>query len=596
MQDPSAEVTVPANKTQEELNDLITAAGHNAYCPAGYRLPNMTEMLLMASLQPSGYLNDSKNYPSRTYYSRGIRGSKITPGENHKIGWGYNSGIVHMHNSREKEATIISDLRCVKDMNCTGEITGSISVPGGYKLHMGDNCQIKLNITSLGSAIRSLNLYLVYVGTSGNEETRSIDLNGVKLSGVAIKDESVNWTVPSDLTLLGNMCIRAIVVNNAGTRKIMETPIRILSPVFASVRLLPCVYNGAQNPSYPVLLTAHSPSSDIRRWTLIIKEPDNETNSVNISSCSDARYWNTTWNFAYSLNSLATGTYSFQLDVLTEDGKHTLSNIAKMDVLRINYVPNPGHTGDDGYKTAADITVSWEPDVVTGMNMASGDFIEANIDLSNCSYYIVYKTDPDTGDFILDDKGNKIRDNDQTLGKDNIISIGITDTDHNTKVKVPYVYHIYYPAHDDDISADPQKDWLRPNISKSTGDDKSNGTNYKLFKGGAGTGFKLQSGNYYMPDTDYPQLFRLEKAGAFWNGQWMDTANWNEGGQDGDPASAAASLEEILSSDTFYIGSTQGSHRSRATYYYVRAVRNGTETNAAGGGVGFVDPINGGSL
>ena len=149
MQDPSAEVTLPNSKTQEELNDLITAAGHNSYCPAGYRLPNMTEMLLMASLQPSGYWTNGKKYPTRTFYSRGIRGSKITPGENHKIGWGYDGGIVHMHNSREKEATIITDLRCVKDMNCTGEITGSISVPGGDKLHMGDDCQIKLNITSL---------------------------------------------------------------------------------------------------------------------------------------------------------------------------------------------------------------------------------------------------------------------------------------------------------------------------------------------------------------------------------------------------------------------------------------------------------------
>ena len=99
-----------------------------------------------------------------------------------------------------------------------------------------------------------------------------------------------------------------------------------------------------------------------------------------------------------------------------------------------------------------------------------------------------------------------------------------------------------------------------------------------------------------MPDPDYPQLFRLEKGGAFWNGQWMDTANWNEGGQDGVPAKAAESLAQILASHTFYIGSTQGTHRTRATYFYVRAVRNGTETNAAGGGVGFEDPINGGNL
>ncbi|MBR5431103.1 MAG: DUF4906 domain-containing protein [Bacteroidales bacterium] len=578
MQDPTANVTVPANKTQEEINDLITGAGHNSYCPPGYRLPNMTEMLLMSALQTSGYWTSGKRYPCRTFYSRGMRGSKITPGEDTKIGWGYDN-IFHMHNARTHSTpTIITDLRCVKDINCTGEITGSISVSGGNKLHMGDDCQIKLNITSLGSAIRSLNLYLVYVGTSGNEETRSINLGDIKLSGVAIQDESVDWTVPTDLTLLGDMYIRAIVVNNAGTRKVLETPIRILSPVFASVRLLPCVYNGVENPSYPVMLTVHSPNSDIRRWTLIIKDPDNETTPINLAAGSGARYWNTTWHFAYSLNSLITGTYSFQLDVLTEDGKHTLSNVAEMEILRINYVPNPGHTGDDGYQQASDITIAWEPDVVTGMNMSAGDFIEANIDVSNCTYFPVY--DPDTG----------ARDNNQTLGKDNIISIGITDTDHNTTVKVPYVYHIYYPAHDDPV--DSQKDWLRPNISTSAG--KSNGTNYKLFKGGAGTGFKLHSGNNYMPDPDYPQLFRLEKGGAFWNGQYMDTSLWDDGANS--PENAAESLAQILSSHTFYIGSTQGTHRTRATYFYVRAVRNGTETNAAGGGVSFIDPVNGGGL
>ena len=186
---------------------------------------------------------------------------------------------------------------------------------------------------------------------------------------------------------------------------------------------------------------------------------------------------------------------------------------------------------------------------------------------------------------------DEVRDNDQTLGKANIISIGITDTDHNNKVTVPYVYHIYYPAHDDS-NDDPQRDWLRPNISTSAG--ASNGTNYKLFKGGAGSGFKLQSGNYYMPDPLYPQLFRLEKGGAFWNGQYLDTSLWNDGTNSS--ANAAASLATILSSDTFYIGSTQGPHRSRATYFYVRAVRNSTESNAAGGGVSFDDPNNGGNL
>ena len=78
----------------------------------------------------------------------------------------------------------------------------------------------------------------------------------------------------------------------------------------------------------------------------------------------------------------------------------------------------------------------------------------------------------------------------------------------------------------------------------------------------------------------------------------MDTARWNDSTLDGvtSPDAAAASLEHILSSDTFYIGSTQGVHRSRAKYLFVRAVRNSAESNAAGGNVGFNNPVNGGNL
>lgn len=578
---------------EEEINDDITASGHNSFCPYGYRLPSMTEMAMMVALLPNSYWTNGKIYPSRTYYSRGLLGSKVTTGEHGKVGWGYsysNNSRFHLLDS----GTSMTGIRCVRDNNCTGEITGNISIAGADKLHMGDDCIIKLNFTSMGSAIKSLNLNLVYVTASGSEDTRPISTSGIKLSGVSIRDAEVPWTVPDDLTLLGNMSIRAEVTNNAGIRKVVEAPIRILSPVFASVRLLPCDYNAdtddLDNPAFPVLVTASSPSSAITSWKLTIKDPDKEFTNVTLAADNrDTHFWNVRFNYNYTMSSLMTGKYTFQLEVFTADGVHTRSNIAAMDVLRINYHPNQR----TDYVNSTEINRLWEPDVVEGMNLFGGDFIEANMDITNCTYIAVYNTDPETGEFILDGKGNKVRNNDLTIGRDNLISIGISDTDHNTTLKVPYVYHIYYPAHDGGDTSG--QDWVRPNITTSAG--ASNGTNYKLFNGGDGTGFVLQSAGKYKPDITKRQHFRLDRNGGYWNNQWMDTANWAADGQDGVPATALASQERILSSDTFYIGSTQGLHHSRARYCFVRAVYNSSESNAAGGDISFTDdPIDGGNL
>ena len=570
---------------EEDINEDITRRGHNQFCPSGYRMPSMTEMLMMTALLPSSYWTSSKIYPCRTYFSRGKLGSKITTGEDVKIGWGYDVNNIRFH--LINDGTNLSGIRCVRDNNCVGEITGTLSIANADNLHMGDNVTIKLNFTSMGSAIKSLNLNLVYIAANGSEETRNISTTGVKLSGVSIKDADVTWTVPDDLPLLGNMSIRAEVTNNAGNRKVVDVPIRILSPVYASIRLLPCDYNDAtddlDNPAFPVLVTAQSPSATITSWKMTIKDPDKEVSTISLTSDGrDSHFWSAKFYYNYTMSSLMTGRYTFQLDVLTSDGIHTRSNIASMDVLRINYHPNQR----TDYTRASEITVLWEPDHVEDVNFYNGDFIEANMDVTHCTYTRVDK---------WDEKNQKwVRDDNETLGRDNLISIGITDTDHGTGMTVPYIYHIYYPAHDD--SSDPvQRDWVRPNISKSTG--ASNGTNYKLFKGGDGTGFTLQRGSYYIPDSSKHQHFRLEKGGGYWNNQWMNTANWNEGGQDGSPADAQASLDRILTSSSLYIGSTQGYHHSRARYCFVRVVYNSSESNAAGGDISFTNnPINGGNL
>lgn len=564
-------------ETQEVINNNITSTGHNSYCPAGYRLPNMTEMLLMVALQPSSYWTSNCEYPTRTYYSRGkiVGSEKWTPGEHQKIGWGYtqSSDRFHMiHDNRD-----ITGVRCVRDNNMTGDITGKVSVVNGNKLSLGDDITIKLNFSSMGSAIKYLGLSLVYVNTNGVETSVTIPTSSVTLSGVSIRDEKVEWTLPDELPLLGNMYIRATVRNNAGISRTFETPIKILSPVFASVRLLHCDYDeDLDNPSFPVLVTASSPSDNITSWKLTVKDPEGESRTFNLTpDTRDTKYWNSLFQYTYTMGTLITGSYSFQLEVTTNSGITTRSDFAIMEVLLANEIFNDGTVGVD-YNEASDIDQLWPAQKVEGISFYSGDFIEANMDVTRCTYLPVPEASP-----------NKNR----SIGRDNLISVGVTDTDHYAgDISVPYVYHIFYPAHDGGKTSG--QDWLRPNISTSEG--SSNGFNYKTFIGGDGTGFTLQSGSSYKPKITAHQHFRIDKNGSFWNNQWIDLSLFSG---EGDPVAAQASFDRILSSSTVFVGSTQGLHHSRARYCFVRAVHNNSSGNAAGGASSFEDdPVNGGNL
>ena len=567
-----ADKSFPA-EDEEVINNNITSSGHNSYCPTGYRLPNMTELLLMVALQPSSYWTSGTSYPCRSYYSYGAVGKGIT-GEDNKVGWAYSVGTGRMN--MINQGTSLTGVRCVRDENCIGEITGKVMVPDGQNLRVGDDMTIKLNFTSQGSAIKYLALSLVYVGTDGREHTRDIDVSSVRLSGVSLRDDVV-YTIPSDLPLLGSMSIRATVRNSAGITRTFETPIKVYSPVFSSVRLLPCNYSETlPNPPFPVMVTAHSPSSNISSWQLSVKDPEGETTSVSLPvQTGDTRYWTYTYDFTYTTGSLSTGLYTFWLDVTTADGKTTRSENVSMEVLKVNYWPNPGNA----YTEAAQITNIWEAHKVDNVDFYAGDFVEANMDVHNCTYLEVMKEDdPST------------RDDNRTLGRDNLISVGLTDTDHALGMTVGNVAHIYYPAHDGGASSG--QDWLRPNISKANG--YSNGYNYNSFVAGPGTGFVTQ-GSGAKPNPSVYQHYRLDKSGLYWNAQAIDLSKWTGSGGVS-AADASASLNRILAGNTIYVGATQGYHRSRAGYMFVRVVHNNKSSNPAGGNVSFDDPVNGGDL
>lgn len=571
MQDPTnyiyADGSLPVT-SEEVLNDNITDRGYNEYCPRGYRLPNMTELLLMSSIQPSSYWTNDKIYPCRTFYSRGKKGNQ-TSSEDKKIGWGFHKStgrlsIVDQGNGK------ISGIRCVRDKNSVGEITGKVVVVNGDKLQLSTTGEeplkttVKLNFSSIGSGITNLQLSLVYVDTDGVEDGIEIPVTGVRLSGVSLI-EDLEWVLPTydDVPVLGNLVVRASLRNSAGITRTFETPVRVISPVFTSVRLMHCNYNeSADNPPFPVLLTATSPSEDISGIKLNITSPDGDLTTIDSFVVdSDKRHWSQIYNYNYTMSSLQLGTYSFQLEVQTSSG-FTRSEYATMEILKVNYTPNPEPSPT--WSVASDITEKWERQTIGNLDFYAGDFIEANMDISKCVYTFVAK----------DDKPAE-RDDSKSLWRDNLLSIGFSDTDYNSSTSVANVLHVFYPEHEGAV--DTNKDWLQFNPITAAG--TKNEYSYKAFSIADNNGFVEQNSNA-KPDISAKQHFRIEKSGIYWNQQRINFSNW---GLSPKPANAEATFEKLISANTLYIGSTVGVHRSRASYKFVRAVHNSILSNATGG-------------
>ena len=161
---------VPAfNVKLGEINNLVTQAGHNDYCPEGYRFPNHTEFLLMSLYLPQSYLQkdkDGNSYsggravsPTRTYYDRGYYGSlkgAAWETEYEKVGWIYSDKL---HCSPYNEA--VTHSRCVRDYDQTGVISGKIAVEGN-EIYPGDVIPVDFKFSSTASTFTDATLTLWY--------------------------------------------------------------------------------------------------------------------------------------------------------------------------------------------------------------------------------------------------------------------------------------------------------------------------------------------------------------------------------------------------------------------------------------------------
>ena len=553
------------NKHERVLNNAITSAGYNEFCPPGYRLPNMTELVMMTTLTPSSYWGANANiFPCRTYFSRGIIGNNPIDSEIGKIGWQYSHSIDRVNMANDDGN--MDSVRCVRDKDMTGDITGKVIVANYDQLRNNGTTNITLNFSSMASAIQNIELELVYVDGTGEHTIRIDEADAVAISGVTV-NSTFEYTVPEagtarkQLPVRGWMKIRAVVQNAAGMRRTFETPVRVISDMTVSIKLLPCDYDNRLRTDdpypFPVLLTAYDEDSHITSWKLKIISPDKATETVDFGN-PDTNYATQIYEYNPYANGgqLLEGTYTFQLEASCSD-ESVRSEVVSMLVLHKDYRPVAESTISSA-TTASDLCVGdhlgrWEREIITGLDFVAGDFVETDMDISLCQF----QQDPDA---TTDDEHKN-----QDLGMDMLLSIGLNGIDW-----VPWVLNFQFPS----VSNGSEGLYINPTWLN-------------------GTQTTYRGDIYTFPDPTRPLHIRLEKGGAFWNGEKIDPGHWGSTYQ----ANVQSVIDKLIAANTLYIGSTEGVHKSRALYRFVRVVHNGRDAAIEESSSNFKDnPGYGGQL
>lgn len=587
------------NGTQKAFNDAVSI--HNTFCPPGYRVPNMTELLMMTALLPESYwhkdndisidLPTSPFSPCRTYFSRGKYGSLKTDSEEKKVGWAYNSKSKRVHLPGENEKMNV--IRCIRDENMVGDITGRLKIADNEHLRRGQLMKIELNFSSMTSVIRNVTLKLCYTDTNGDIKEIELSNEGLSLNNTTLR-QTINRQVPLSISVDGFMSVKAILRNAAGIERTFETPIRIVPQTYASISLLPSEYKGWPRKTLPILITASHSSEGIDHWTLRVTTPDQRVCTIPIDDLMNGttyssiiipyypgwdgstKYWqqddrdwregSSTDNNAYKTldQTLLPGTYTFQLEVDC-NGKITRSEEVSMDVLKANFDPMQEFFASRDttvtpvpYEASDIASYAWDRIMIEGMDFASGDFIETDMDVSRCKYIPVYEdpSDPTT------------LDNNRSVGLDELISFGLSDITWSN-----WLLSLQFPA----VSAE--------NASKRMLD-------FVLAWDIANHGYK--GINYDDFNKENPLCVRLDKEGIYYNNNQVDMGQWPETMQ----SKAREVVSRLTGAKTLYIGSADpDNHRSRAIYRYVRVVHNGQYSTTSDGSSKFEnDPVSGGNL
>lgn len=229
------------------------------------------------------------------------------------------------------------------------------------------------------------------------------------------------------------------------------------------------------------------------------------------------------------------GKFYFYFTAGCSDGTSITSDVWSMDILHYGKCWNPGPW--DSNSTNSQINNKWLVESINGLDFLAGDFIDTYIDVTNCVY--------------IPKDGTSNND----IGMDNLITIG-TSADLNWRNGDLY---FYYPAHHP--AEAPNEDRMQLSIK----DNNNTVTRLRPYDLG-----------------DYLTI-RLSKDLLLVNGSELDYSAVVSGNNSTNASNAEtrsrATIEYITNQSTVKIGSVEGQHRSRATYNYVRVVRNESARN-----------------
>ena len=647
----------------KDINNLVTNAGYNDYCPPGYRFPNHSEWLLMSLYLPENYLRKDKNgnsysgrytCPSRTYYDRGFYGSLRSETadwstEKNKVGWLYSD---KMHCSPTTET--ITHSRCVKDEDQTGAISGQIAIEGNT-IYPGEVVPVDFKFSSTASTFNSATLTLWY---TKNGFRTPYDLTSQLRTPTGLQYKGVQSIRIPSLADLGisaagfssaNVSVEASFTNLSGLSGSHELSVSMKNPIsgtinagahlypndtqggsftynfstvsrtvdLASASFKLCYTDQSGNPREQAISTVSlsgktsSGGSEISVPTLselgldtfganlnhpmtieatitaangltyttsspVVSLVSHLTGSsmqfptaydsvngipINVSvnlvndhatATSATFYWKREGDASYTAGSPIAGTlntyvkdiigadlsesnkgkFYFYFTAACSDGTSITSDVWSMDILYYGKCWNPGPWSTDN--KPSDIKNKWNAEAVSSLDFGGGDYLDAFMDVSNCVYI------PKDGSAAND------------IGMDNLLTVGST-SDLSWKSGNMF---FYYPAH---------------NPVEAPGEDRLQIAAYNS---------KITRIRPF--DLDRTLSVRFESGHVLVNGQDMD---WSQDVGGSNPAGASAqSLSQTLintltSQSTLYIGSIEGAHRSRATYNYVRVVRNESARN-----------------
>lgn len=257
-----------------QVNRAVDDLGFNPYCPPGYRFPNQVEMLMMSVYLPeSFFLRDAAGtlyakdvwMPTRTYFDRGFYGlntegfeydnegqTKAERREQSKVGWGYTinakknrcARVVTPYNST---VNMMKRSRCVRDIDCTGDITGGILIGG--ELYPGDDAPLTFSFNSSGSTFVSASLKFCYTDGNGTYHERDIPIEKTPSGLQFLADQT--YSIPSISALgltqaqldmndgeLRKKTKFKITIRNAYASKTFEQPFVLGNPLTGSITLL----------------------------------------------------------------------------------------------------------------------------------------------------------------------------------------------------------------------------------------------------------------------------------------------------------------------------------------------------------------------